>query len=301
MRQDPALMEKGVWTHPYLRCMDRKWIISYTVRVPARPSEPKNRVNSFISFDVDVSRLDINQCDVTGGGADVTGGTRGGQSDQLEVFRGLHKCHDTSKCIFTPGRGWLRGGYICRCLPGFYAPGGQPEFDGISVEVAYEERLQEGRGGGSSYDMLYICKPCAPGCVTCTSDRPCMAAYNWVFRIVLLTISMLCVLMTFIVIGLIVRFKRLKVIKAGSPIFLTVTLLGCVAMYMEMAAIFPVLDTYSCVATKWTRHMGFCITYSALLLKTWRVSLTYRVKSAHKLKLTDKQLLQWLFPILLIM
>ncbi|XP_037071907.1 probable G-protein coupled receptor CG31760 [Pollicipes pollicipes] len=32
-----------------------------------------------------------------------------------------------------------------------------------------------------------------------------------------------------------------------------------------------------------------------------RVSLTYRVKSAHKLKLTDKQLLQWLFPILLIM
>ena len=32
-----------------------------------------------------------------------------------------------------------------------------------------------------------------------------------------------------------------------------------------------------------------------------RVSLTYRVKSAHKLKLTDKQLLQWLFPILLVM
>lgn len=87
-----------------------------------------------------------------------------------------------------------------------------------------------------------------------------------------------------------------------------------------MAAIFPVLDVMCCVATKWTRHMGFCITYSALLLKTWRVSLTYRVKSAHKLKLTgtlslrnhqndlsnslspaDKQLLQWLFPILLVM
>lgn len=70
-------------------------------------------------------------------------------------------------------------------------------------------------------------------------------------------------------------------------------------MYCEMAAIFPVLDRTCCVATKWTRHMGFCITYSALLLKTWRVSLTYRVKSAHKLKLTDHQLLHWLFPILL--
>lgn len=32
-----------------------------------------------------------------------------------------------------------------------------------------------------------------------------------------------------------------------------------------------------------------------------RVSLTYRVKSAHKIKLTDKQLLQWLTPMLLIM
>ena len=27
-------------------------------------------------------------------------------------------------------------------------------------------------------------------------------------------------------------------------------------MYLEMAAIFPILDFYSCIATKWTRHMG---------------------------------------------
>lgn len=68
-----------------------------------------------------------------------------------------------------------------------------------------------------------------------------------------------------------------------------------------MAAIFPVLDLCSCIATKWTRHLGFCISYTALLMKTWRVSLTYRVKSAHKVKLTDKQLLQWMVPILLVM
>lgn len=67
-----------------------------------------------------------------------------------------------------------------------------------------------------------------------------------------------------------------------------------------MAAIFPELNTPACVATKWTRHMGFCITFSSLLMKTWRVSLTYRVKSAHKLKLTDQQLLQWMVPIMLV-
>lgn len=37
-----------------------------------------------------------------------------------------------------------------------------------------------------------------------------------------------------------------------------------------MAAIFPELNTPACVATKWTRHMGFTVTYSSLLMKTWR-------------------------------
>lgn len=37
------------------------------------------------------------------------------------------------------------------------------------------------------------------------------------------------------------------------------------------------------------------------VLTDFRVSLTYRVKSAHKVKLTDKQLLQWMVPILLVM
>lgn len=69
---------------------------------------------------------------------------------------------------------------------------------------------------------------------------------------------------------------------------------------VKMGIMFPECTQQLCVATKWTRHFGFCITYSSLLMKTWRVSLTYRVKSAHKLKLTDKQLLQWMTPILVI-
>lgn len=45
-------------------------------------------------------------------------------------------------------------------------------------------------------------------------------------------------------------------------------------------------------------HYRVCIKRSVLF---HRVSLTYRVKSAHKVKLTDKQLLQWMVPILLVM
>lgn len=45
---------------------------------------------------------------------------------------------------------------------------------------------------------------------------------------------------------------------------------ACALRSPQMAAIFPILDVPSCIATKWTRHMGFCVTYTALLMKTWR-------------------------------
>lgn len=44
--------------------------------------------------------------------------------------------------------------------------------------------------------------------------------------------------------------RKIKVFKVASPIFLMICLVGCGIMYLEMAAIFPILDTKSCVATK---------------------------------------------------
>ncbi|XP_013794665.1 probable G-protein coupled receptor CG31760, partial [Limulus polyphemus] len=201
-------------------------------------------------------------------------------------------------CMFSPNNGWTSGAYRCHCRKGFYSAMRSPEFNGTLVESAWKEKEVI---HSPNYDLLYTCKPCPPGCEMCVDDSPCLSPYNWAFRISLLVISMLCIVLSIVLACYVYRYRKLKVIKVASPVFLCITLLGCAIMYTEMAAIFPALDVYSCVATKWTRHMGFCLTYSGLLLKTWRVSLTYRVKSAHKLKLTDRQLLQWLFPILFIM
>ncbi|KAI8439337.1 hypothetical protein MSG28_013161 [Choristoneura fumiferana] len=165
--------------------------------------------------------------------------------------------------------------------------------------IAYQEFKEN--NGFENWSEPYECLQCQPGCETCRGPEPCLATYNWPFRISLLVISVSCAFMTVLLTIYTRHHRRVKVFRVASPVFLSITLLGCAIMYMEMAAIFPVLDRYSCIATKWTRHLGFCITYTALLMKTWRVSLTYRVKSAHKLKLTDKQLLQWMAPILLIM
>lgn len=284
----PWLVEdasEGRWSGTYYSCELRRWIASYTV--PARAPDGGAPL-ALLSVDVDASSLDIDQCDPE---ATVVPAPR------ILAFQGTHRCHNkTSQCIFSPGQGWTRGSYVCQCRRGFYSPTGNPVFNGSLVEAAWKEKRLFGR---PTYDMLYVCKPCQPGCSECGDDSPCLSHYNWAFRISLLTISVMCIVLTMVLAGYVYRFRKLKVIKVASPIFLCITLVGCAIMYCEMAAIFPVLDVYCCVATKWTRHMGFCITYSTLLLKTWRVSLTYRVKSAHKLKLTDKQLLQWLFPILL--
>ncbi|XP_065339192.1 probable G-protein coupled receptor CG31760 [Cloeon dipterum] len=275
---------QGRWTVPYYSCGAQRWLMSYTAVVRSKTVNARG----LISIDVDLSNLDVNQCEPNA------------TAELLTPFQGTHKCHrPTSTCEAISGRGWVRGAYRCHCLPGYYSRKPlQPIFNGTLVEQAWEE-LEENRS--NNYRHFYQCQRCAPGCSTCSGPELCLAEYNWPFRIALLTISCACVVSTLLLICYVTQHRKLKVFKVASPIFLSITLLGCAIMYLEMAAIFPVLDVYSCIATKWTRHLGFCVTYTALLMKTWRVSLTYRVKSAHKVKLTDKQLLQWMFPILLVM
>ena len=113
------------------------------------------------------------------------------------------------------------------------------------------------------------------------------STYFYSFRLVLLSISMFCTLSSLVTILLVYNYRRVKVFKYSSPTFLSITLLGCAVMYTEvvsfsafhlikritfiqMVVIYPILSTLFCVLTKWTRHLGFCITYTALLMKTWR-------------------------------
>ncbi|KAL6439265.1 hypothetical protein ACFW04_003865 [Cataglyphis niger] len=307
MQSPPIESYRGWWTIPYFSCKTRRWLISYSVNVQSPDVRP--RVREFISIDIDISGLEVNQCSIT------SPQNRNDEldhlsSNQIAFFKDTHKCHtDTTQCVYQSpdsrinengvGAGWAKGAYMCKCRQGFYSPSHhRAGFDGILVEAAWKE-MKENKS--DFYEKAFRCLRCAPGCARCKGPEPCLATYNWPFRITLLAVSIFCAFGTIVLVAYMYQHRKLKVFKVASPIFLSITLLGCALMYLEMAAIFPVLDMYSCIATKWTRHMGFCISYTALLMKTWRVSLTYRVKSAHKVKLTDKQLLQWMVPILLVM
>ena len=78
-------------------------------------------------------------------------------------------------------------------------------------------------------------------------------------RIAILTISIFCVFFTTALALYLYHNRKIKVFKVASPVFLMICLLGCGIMYLEMAAIFPTLDLYSCIATKWARHMGIVL------------------------------------------
>nr|XP_014087417.1 probable G-protein coupled receptor CG31760 [Bactrocera oleae] len=318
----PNMYYKGWWTFPYFSCTLSKWILSYSIAIP--PSG-RHGLRGFISIDIDVTGLRVNQCEapifrlsfqqMQNRRLHLTDTPAPESIADIQAFHGSHKCHrDTMKCdyrvpstetptittskILSTPNSWSRGAYQCLCRRGFYSMRHPDGFNGTIMEIAWKEHQEN---VSNYYADVFTCLQCEPGCDFCTGPEPCLANYNWPFRISLLVISIGCAIGTFVLAGYLFHHRKVKVFKVASPIFLLITLIGCAIMYLEMVAIFPYLDMTWCIVTKWTRHMGFCITYTSLLMKTWRVSLTYRVKSAHKVKLTDQQLLQWMVPILLVM
>lgn len=132
-------------------------------------------------------------------------------------------------------KGWTRGAYQCLCKPGYYSARHPNGFNGTIMEVAYQEYRDN---ISKYYDEVFRCTACAIGCVQCTSSAPCLASYNWVVRLSLLTISVLCACFTLTLACYMYRHRKVKVFKVASPIFLTITLLGCAIMYLEVCFAF---------------------------------------------------------------
>lgn len=100
------------------------------------------------------------------------------------------------------GAGWAKGAYVCKCRQGFYSVSHHRSgFDGILVEgqnqlllfagcrasnptlvsiTAAWKELRENKS--NSYDKVFLCLRCAPGCARCKGPEPCLATYNWPFR-----------------------------------------------------------------------------------------------------------------------
>lgn len=186
------------------------------------------------------------------------------------------------------GAGWAKGAYVCKCRQGFYSVSHhQSGFNGSLVEgqnqllilivcyvfnpslifiTAAWKEMKENKS--NSYEKVFLCLRCAPGCARCKGPEPCLATYNWPFRysqiawiffislfdvvisivhyflrISLLAVSIFCAFGTIVLVAYMYQHRKLKVFKVASPIFLSITLLGCALMYLEVGreALYPLL------------------------------------------------------------
>ncbi|XP_063239005.1 metabotropic glycine receptor-like [Bacillus rossius redtenbacheri] len=275
--------EDGKWSKPYYDCGGGNiWMLTYTVPFFGfRDGQYFFKGTSGI--DIDLRRVDIDQCPLPVG------------STQLNIFAASDKCKKrTTECVPLPGLGFRRGSYKCVCRRGFYFPSlhaSKRYYNGSVIEEEYEKLML---GEDSDYQLAgsYECLQCAEGCETCADDKPCVASLNWVVRTALLVLSCTAICCLPAVALFTWRFGAVKVVRAASPALLRVVVLGAFLLYCTTIVMYPQPNVYTCTLRIWLREIGFCLTYGALMLKTWRISVIFRVRSAKAVRITDADLLK---------
>ncbi|XP_071443254.1 uncharacterized protein [Hetaerina americana] len=279
-----VVYEDGKWSRPYYDCGGGNiWMLTYTVPF-------FGYVNGTYFFkgtsgiDIDLRRVDIDQCPLPP------------TSTQLNIFAASDKCKKrTTECLAIPGLGFRRGSYKCVCREGFYFPDTDSEsryYNGTHVELEYE-RLIMGEESIYADPGSFECVPCAEGCERCVDGSPCIAALNWVLRSAVLCLSLATVILLLPPLLLFTwKYAHVKVVRAASPVLLRVITLGAFFVYCTMVVMYPPPSVATCTARVWLREIGFSLTYGALMLKTWRISVIFRVRSAKAVKITDADLLK---------
>ncbi|KAL9699146.1 hypothetical protein quinque_002587 [Culex quinquefasciatus] len=256
--------EDGRWSKPYYDCGGGNiWMLTYTV--PFFGYENGTYFFKGTSgIDIDLRRVDIDQCPQRS--------SPSGAPQPLNIFAGTDKCKQrTTECIAIPGLGFRRGSYRCVCRKGFYFPDTSIEqkwFNGTTLEEEYEKLMLS---EFSTYNDLssYECLPCAEGCDSCLDASPCVAALNWTMRTGILVLA--CTVIGLLPPAAVFTFRYQQV---------------------KSIVMYPPPSLYTCTARVWLREIGFSLTYGALMLKTWRISVIFRVRSAKAVKITDAYLLK---------
>ncbi|PVD21196.1 hypothetical protein C0Q70_19364 [Pomacea canaliculata] len=203
-------------------------------------------------------------------------------------------------CEVISGLGFRRGSYKCVCKDGFYFPLPSEDkryYEGTLVEEEYEKKRKH---LDNNYDMAFECMPCAPGCDTCTDPSPCVLTLNWLQRSILLGVSGLIMCFILVLLWFTIQYREVKVMKASSPVLMRVVLLGAFFLYCPLIVGYFEASVLTCCVQFWIREIGFSISYGALLLKTWRISVVFRVRSAQRIKISDGDLIKRLLVIVFV-
>ncbi|XP_030031268.2 probable G-protein coupled receptor CG31760 [Manduca sexta] len=275
--------EDGKWSKPYYDCGGGNiWMLTYTVPFFGY-SNGSYFFKGTSGIDIDLRRVDIDQCPLKPG------------STQLNIFAGTDKCKTaTTECEPVPGLGFRRGSYRCVCRRGFYFPNTTAVnryYNGSEIEEEYEKHLLH-QTNLYSYIDAFECLPCAEGCEACMDGSPCVAALNWVVRTTIFALACLVISCLPFIVYFTIKYGHVRVVRAASPALLRVIVLGALLIYCTTLVMYGRPTVLTCTARVWLREVGFCLTYGALMLKTWRISVIFQVRSAKAVKISDMYLLR---------
>lgn len=259
----------GHWTRPYFDCFGGHiWMTTFL----APFFNESNQFLGVVSIDVELSSIDINQCDAPD---TLTKGNRGkkgtrDRTGKLLDFLGTHKCKPSTQCEPIANQGFKRGSYRCICRRGYYFPHPNSDtkyFNGSEIEEEYDKKVNKET---NLYDDEFKCLRCSEGCDECSDDSPCMYKVNLISRVVLISINTLAIILA-IVSGLVVYiFRESEVFEVSSPIFLQILLFGAISMYSSLGAAYVDPSSLSCTIEVWLYKCGFFLVYGILTLKAWR-------------------------------
>ena len=85
-------------------------------------------------------------------------------------------------------------------------------------------------------------------------------------------------------------FHRHSVMRAASPVFLSLTLLGLAVMFVSSLMLSLPPSTGSCAGLSWCFHLGFQLAFAPLLAKTYRVYRIYGGQKLSVVKLSNSRL-----------
>ncbi|XP_072013672.1 probable G-protein coupled receptor CG31760 [Amphiura filiformis] len=284
------VIEDGYWTQPYFDCGGGDvWMVTFSMPFftnahvfnDSSPDSDEGYIFAGVTtIDVVLDDLDINQCP-----RDVNAD----DSNVFDPFVNTHKCQNTTKCVQLSNQGFKRGTYQCQCEKGYYFPdvgSGQNAFNGTQVEEEFSKKI---RGYDNNYDS-FICLLCAEGCDECVDKSPCFLEPNTILRFTLAILQ--CVFIVALLgLGIFTFIMRNnKVIKAASPGLLYVFLFGAAITYSQVIGDALSNSDITCIIQPWLKYIGFSLAYGALLLKTWRITVVFKVRSAKPIRITDNNL-----------
>ncbi|ELT93156.1 hypothetical protein CAPTEDRAFT_201375 [Capitella teleta] len=118
----------------------------------------------------------------------------------------------------------------------------------------------------------------------------CPSKQGMVTRVLLCSVNMVIMSGLLVVTGITLRYRKEKLMKAGSPGLLMLVLIGAACSYMQvLPAAFPATPS-TCILIPWLHHIGFTLIYAPLVAKIWRISTIMHVLKSRSLHGRDSHL-----------